>query len=196
MIDLLTNFLAYSVRIDVNQLLMDRALDAANPPKAPKHQRSLRTLGDKDAKQRVPRKRKSDGGEEFPKAKKIKTKPSTSYSKGGSSSKSSIPKVSITLKLGPRPAAPEAFPCCLCISMSKEGLLRVHDPPIGRKDADGASGNPKTWMAHENCANVVPETWVDEIDVGRGGEKEKVVFGVDGIVRDRWNLVGGLFDLD
>jgi hypothetical protein len=35
------------------------------------------------------------------------------------------------------------------------------------------------WMAHKGCALVLPETWVDEID------GERVVFGVDGIVR-RW----------
>jgi len=46
-------------------------------------------------------------------------------------------------------------------------------------------------MAHEECASVVPETWVDEVDEGNG--KEKVVFGVDGIVKDRWNLVS-IFD--
>jgi hypothetical protein len=46
-------------------------------------------------------------------------------------------------------------------------------------------------MAHEDCANVVPETWVDEIDVVDGtNTTERVVFGVDGIVKDRWNLVG------
>lgn len=44
-------------------------------------------------------------------------------------------------------------------------------------------------MAHEYCANVVPETWVDEIEFGQSDEKEKVVFGVDGIVKDRWHLV-------
>jgi hypothetical protein len=100
-----------------------------------------------------------------------------------------MPKVSVTLKLGPRPAALEAFPCCLCVSMSRESLLRVHDPPIGKKDTDGTTKNPIEWMAHEECANVVPETWIDEIDVGKGSEREKVVFGGDAIVKDRWNLV-------
>lgn len=83
--------------------------------------------------------------------------------------------------------------------MSKEGLLRVHDPPVGRKDVvvDGQAGltkDPKEWMAHEECANIVPETWVDHVEVGEPREDgsramEKVVFGVDGIVKDRWNLV-------
>ena len=97
-------------------------------------------------------------------------------------------KLSVTLKLGPRPVEPEPFPCCLCVSMSKEGLLRVHDPPTNRRDAVEATGNPKLWMAHDHCANIVPETWVDDLDAADGSQ-EKVVFGVDGIVKDRWNLV-------
>ena len=92
----------------------------------------------------------------------------------------------------------EVFPCCLCVSMERLGLLRVHDPPIHRKDAVDGAGHPKIWLAHEQCANVVPETWVDEIDledVGDDGSraKEKVVFGVDAIVKDRWNLVCATF---
>lgn len=79
--------------------------------------------------------------------------------------------------------------------MSKDGLLRVHDPPIGRKDADEAAGHPKFWMAHEECANIVPETWVDDVDSGDPAIKEKVVFGVDGIVKDRWNLVSDSFSI-
>jgi len=35
----------------------------------------------------------------------------------------------------------------------------------------------------------VPETWVDEVDGGPSGGKERMVFGVDGIVKDRWHLV-------
>ena len=83
--------------------------------------------------------------------------------------------------------------------MSKENLLPVQDPPVGRKDVGinelpGSTKGPKEWMAHEDCANVVPETWVDYIEVGEprmdgSRVKEKVVFGVDCIVKDRWNLV-------
>jgi hypothetical protein len=40
-----------------------------------------------------------------------------------------------------------------------------------------------TWRAHEICAMTIPETWIDEV----GGERR--VFGVDAIVKDRWNLV-------
>jgi hypothetical protein len=131
------------------------------------------------------RKRKSEVKDEGPKAKKIKIKPKAP---SNLPAKQPVIKLSVTLKLGPRPVEPEPFPCCLCVSMSKEGLLRVHDPPINRRDAMEATGYPKSWMAHANCANIVPETWVDDLDVVDGG-KERVVFGVDGIVKDRWNLV-------
>lgn len=135
------------------------------------------------------------------KAKKQKTSKSA---KGGnstaeaSSSKPAKPTASkVTLKLGPKPKEPEVFPCCLCVSMSQEKLLRVQDPPLWRKEGEsvpGADDKGAVWMAHEECANVVPETWVDEIEVGEVREdgtraKERVVFGVDGIVKDRWNLV-------
>jgi hypothetical protein len=58
-----------------------------------------------------------------------------------------------------------------------------------------AAGHPKVWMVHEQCAKIIPETWVDEIDNGLTGEKEKMVFGVDGIVKDRWNLVSPFIQL-
>jgi hypothetical protein len=135
------------------------------------------------------KRRKSENAAGGPKPKKIKTSELSGYA----------PKITVTLKLGPKPATPDPFPCCLCVDMSRDGLLRVHDPPTGRKDIaidelPGSSKGPKQWMAHEDCANVIPETWVDHIDIGEpkeGGTRttEKVVFGVDGIVKDRWNLV-------
>ncbi|KAL0948093.1 hypothetical protein HGRIS_010714 [Hohenbuehelia grisea] len=197
-----------SVRIDVGQLLMDRAAEAANPPEPspakPKPKRPSKAKASNDNKPRAPRKRESEGKPDVtaePKLKKIKVKPLTTpktelpvlqlsamkFAGSASGSSSSAPKVHVTLKLGPKPVDPEPYPCCLCISMSKEGLLRVQDPPAGRKDAIDAASNPKVWMAHEFCANVVPETWVDDFDGGHG-PPEKVVFGVDGIVKDRWNL--------
>jgi hypothetical protein len=133
------------------------------------------------------RKRKSESNNGGLKAKKIKVSSSTAKAPLAPPKAPSL-KLSVTLKLGPRPVEPEPFPCCLCVSMGKEGLLRVHDPPITRKDAIEATGNPKSWMAHDHCARIVPETWVDDLDAVDGG-KEKVVFGVDGIVKDRWNLV-------
>jgi hypothetical protein len=65
--------------------------------------------------------------------------------------------------------------------------LRLRDPPLPfsglSKPADGV------WLAQEASARVVPETWVDDmlVDGGSGG-MEKVVWGVDGIVKDRWLL--------
>lgn len=186
-----------SVRIDVEQLLRDREdecdlIASTSPPQLKRSPikkeisvviPSLKTVR--------PLKRPYDGElGALPKAKKVKlTTPKATKPPALVPSTSQVTKVptKVTLKLGPRPSEPEHYPCCLCISTSTEGLLRVQDPPIGRKDAVDATGNPSEWMAHESCANIVPETWVDELD-GCNGLKERVVFGVDGIVRDRWNL--------
>ncbi|KAG6879106.1 hypothetical protein C0992_005132 [Termitomyces sp. T32_za158] len=189
-----------SVTIDVDQLLADRAAEAGNPPPAaallPAKAKIKRVTMKKEndveelkiLKAKSTQKRKPGVLEEEPKAKKLKIKLSPSKALPPQpKSKTSAPtsKFPLTIKLGPRPAV-EPFPCCLCISMDKEGLLRVYDPPIGRKDIEEAAGNPKEWMAHEYCAQIIPETWVDEIELR--GAKEKVVYGVDGIVRDRWHL--------
>ena len=81
--------------------------------------------------------------------------------------------------------------------MSRDGLLHVQDPPMGKKELPESLvsiHDPDGWMAHEDCAKVVPETWVDMIDLTEtlpDGTyvQESRVFGVDAIVRDRWNLV-------
>ena len=101
------------------------------------------------------------------------------------------PKFTIRLKLGPRPPELEPFPCCLCISQSRDDILPVHDKPILHHPA---YVDTKVWMAHASCARVLPETWLDEVEVGPVLEdgtrkRENMVFGVDGIVKDRWNLV-------
>ncbi|KAG8875366.1 hypothetical protein FRB97_005178 [Tulasnella sp. 331] len=84
------------------------------------------------------------------------------------------------------PAVP-VTPCCLCATNDPEGLLPVNDPPAAGSTAkvftilqDGKQ--VPWWRAHETCARAIPETWVDEID------GKKVVFGVDGIHKDRWAL--------
>ncbi|KAG6917212.1 hypothetical protein DXG01_003417 [Tephrocybe rancida] len=185
-----------SVTIDVDQLLAERAAEVAEQPPSPPTtssptKRKRVTVKEnvpeeaKVPKPKSPRKRKPEALEEEPKSKKLKIKLSPSKpTQPPTQPKTSALK--LTLKLGPRPTPPEPFPCCLCISMDKEGLLRVYDPPMGRKDIEEAAGNPKEWKAHEYCAKIVPETWVDEIELG--GVKENVVYGVDGIVKDRWNL--------
>jgi len=189
-----------SVRIDVDQLLRDRAREVSSPPESAKAKRLspkkenivIKIKKETNDHILIPtssRKRKSEGGD-TPALKKIKIKaaPSNGVVQAGLPARKPLPKLSVTLKLGPRPAEPESYPCCLCVSTNREGLLRVHDPPVTRKDAIDAAGNPEEWLAHEYCANIVPETWVDEIESGQCDEKEKVVFGVDGIVKDRWHL--------
>lgn len=129
------------------------------------------------------RKRKSDENDTPNSMKKAKIAPQAPNV--------SLPKVTIRLKLGPRP--PE-FPCCLCVSASREGLLPVHDKPLVQHPA---YADTKVWMAHESCARVLPETWLDEAETGPVLEdgalkQENMVFGVDAIVKDRWNLVSDI----
>lgn len=136
-------------------------------------------------------KRKAEGADDAPKRKRPKPE-------SGLSSSAPPSKLSITLKLGPKPPEPEAFSCCLCVSMSHHGLLRVQDPPIGKRELPESLSSihdSTRWMAHEECAKVVPETWVDAVELAEflpdGSQvRELRVFGVDAIVKDRWNLVG------
>lgn len=181
-----------SVRIDIDQLLADREAERAQQGNVAKEVK---------AKSKTSRKRKAfEESESAPNTKKLKiriNKPVCNEnvaSAPAGSAPSTKPKV--LLKLGPpQPKAQEeTFLCCLCVSVQREGLLRVMDPPLGRKEGASGSGKDEPWMAHEECANVVPETWVDEIMVGVDPQtgaslKEIVVFGVDSIVKDRWNLV-------
>ncbi|KAF8840428.1 JmjC-domain-containing protein [Paxillus ammoniavirescens] len=165
-----------SVRIDIDELMRQREAELLDPP---------------PAKQPSPSKRKAEGVDSAPKRKRVKIKP-----EAGLSSLPGHSKVSVTLKLGPKPAEPECFPCCLCVSMSRTGLLRVQDPPIGRKELPESLAsmfNAESWMAHEECGKVVPETWVDNVEVGDvlpdgSRAREPRVFGVDAVVKDRWNL--------
>ncbi|KAG9312599.1 JmjC domain, hydroxylase-domain-containing protein [Chiua virens] len=164
-----------SVRIDVDQLLRDREMERLEPPAQPP----------------ASSKRKAEGAEAAPKAKRPKA------AAGSGPCNSALPsKISITLKLGPKPLEPEGFPCCLCVSMSRDGLLRVQDPPVGKKELPDSLSfvyDGTRWMAHEECAKVVPETWVDFVELAEilpdGSQaRELRVFGVDAIVKDRWNL--------
>lgn len=178
-----------SVRIDVEQLLSDREAERFAAENA-------ESIEPDKSKPKVSRKRKAeDFQDENGSAKKQKSKSSKPYSSVSSALASSTRPMKVILKLPPKPKEEDSFPCCLCISMSREGLLKVQDPPLWRKEGEGApagSSHSTTWFAHENCANVVPETWVDEVECelpdGTHG-KERIVFGVDAIVKDRWNLV-------
>lgn len=172
------NLRVVSVRIDVDQLLRDmhdREAGMLDPPPPPSS------------------KRKADGVDGVPKRKRPKP-----IAESGPAPPS---KLSVTLKLGPKPPEPEGFPCCLCVSMSHDGLLRVQDPPIGKRDLPESLSSlydATRWMAHEECAKVVPETWVDIVDSAEilpdgSHVQESRVLGVDAVVKDRWNLVGRHF---
>ena len=130
------------------------------------------------------------------KVKKIKLKgPKCTESAGATTPlESSSSSTKLTLKVPSVTKGLEPFPCCLCISREETGLLRVHDIPGPWTGCQinlpkDASGNP-IWQAHESCALIIPETWVDQVcDNGDDDEAVKMVFGVDAIVKDRWNLV-------
>lgn len=181
------------MRIDIDQLLREREQEdgtqdlesSAIPIKSKKDSIKGETQDDVTCPN-TSRKRKLEAGTVVAKTKKIKVK---GEGLGIETSTKPQPKVSITLKLGPRVDQEENFPCCLCVSTDPEGLLHVINPPFARRDVAEAAGHPRLWMAHEFCARVVPETWVDD-SVRPDGRSEKVVYGVDGIVKDRWNLVG------
>lgn len=186
-----------SVRIDVDQLLRDREAERMGAEAAPDGESAEEVkpelLDGTVPKQKSPRKRKSDATDGAPRPKKPRTKPPKSENAAGPSSPSKPPKV--TLKLGPKPQESDVFPCCLCVSSDQHGLLRVHNPPLwqkGGQSGDGPEGSAE-WKAHEECANVIPETWIDEIEVGALPDgtmaKERMVFGTDAIPKDRWNLV-------
>lgn len=168
--------LLHSVRIDVDQLLLDRERERLEMLPATQ---DTPVVGNQKPKAR---KRNRDESIIEPKGKKLKaTKDEGTPT--SVTSKPSIPKLSITIKIGPQK---EIFPCYLCVSEDKDGLLPIYDPI-------STTSTPK--MAHEHCASVIPETWVDDYEVdhpssGTAPQKKRVVFGVDGIVKDRWNLVG------
>ena len=165
-----------SVRIDVDQLLLDRERERLERSRATQDAVTI------DDQKSGTRKRKHEEFTTESKGKKLKV----SKDKGthtAATPKSSTPKLSITLKIGPIPK--EVFPCYLCVSEDMNGLLPVYDPT-------STASTPK--MAHEHCASVIPETWVDDYEVGHPSSsnsfhKTRAVFGVDGIVKDRWNLV-------
>ncbi|GBE85715.1 hypothetical protein SCP_0802370 [Sparassis crispa] len=188
---------SFSVRIDVKKLMHDREAERAQEKTSQpqlKSSKSGRIKNESESSREQPsRKRKVEGSDGSCKTKKQKTK----TTKGGPAEASSSKLATkVTLKLGPKPKETEVFPCCLCVSMNQDRVLRVQDPPLWRKEGESVPGaDPKTavWMAHEDCANIVPETWVDEVEIGEVRDdgtrgKERVVFGVDAIVKDRWNL--------
>ena len=183
-----------SVRIDVDKLLQDRENERLAALAA--EEAALSTKKTSDAG--LTRKRKSESASEGSSKRKRTTAPteSTEAQTSDATVPAHLPKVTLKVSAKPKDPESEPYPCCLCISRHDSDLLPVHDPPSARS---GCSNVPprhrienevewkEVWKAHEGCAKVVTETWIDEIDVE--GEKVKYVFGVDTIVRDRWNLV-------
>lgn len=106
-------------------------------------------------------------------------------------SSTSSPKQIVMLKVS-KPKKEEPYPCCLCVSRDPADLLRVHARPRGKSGCQNWNPNDPSgqviWRAHGGCARIVPETWVDEVQ-DENGNTERLVFGVDAIVKDRWNLV-------
>ena len=190
-----------SVHIDVDQLLHDREVERLEA------EAREQAAAAQPSKAKSPRKRKADVVEGAPKPKKIRVKPPRSeppHTPPTPTAAATLPPskpypTKVTLKLGPQPKEPDVFPCCLCVSTSRERLLRVENPPLWRKEGEsGEASGANVWMAHEECANVVPETWIDDVEVGPVRPdgtrmKERVVLGVDGIVKDRWDLVRIVF---
>ncbi|KAJ7243881.1 hypothetical protein B0H12DRAFT_1129888 [Mycena haematopus] len=198
----------FSVRIDVDQLLEDRRIEALEQtdPAAAARARALRDGLNIDVElepaidEQKPKSRISDPNLDLVPSKRSprKRKPTAPFEIEPDAKR---PRVTSS--------TPTTYPCCLCVDPSLQGLARVHDlppawrelapaarvhfPPRAEKDNSGSyihfpstagstSGGKGVWMAHESCALVLPETWVDDID------GERVVFGVDGIVRGRWSL--------
>lgn len=196
-----------SVKIDVDALLLERELLEREEAELVAAQRVSNTPSDRDAGPSNPRKRKAVdidtsidsilASPSKPKSKSRKTKvkqegidPALATSSSSSYGLKSPKKVTLRLAV---PKDTELFPCCLCVSRSVDDLLTVHDIPQPwsgvPSQALSKDGNGRPlWRAHESCAMVVPETWVDEVETAEG-EREKVVCGVDAIVKDRWHLV-------
>ncbi|KAJ7024457.1 hypothetical protein C8F04DRAFT_1010575 [Mycena alexandri] len=198
----------YSVRIDVDQLLEDRRIDALEltDPAAAAHARALRDgllpagegnlITTLDVEMPVVDPTPALASPSKAKSKSTPTKTMTpSTTQPRQTPRKRKPTAPFEPE-GPAPKRPQTFPCCLCIAPSHTGLLRVHDLPLAWREVGVATevhyppsaGGKGVWMAHEGCAMVLPETWVDEVVVGGDGHTERVVFGVDGIERARWSL--------
>lgn len=156
-----------SVAINVSELLELKE----NPPPEPELEPEPMKEDTEPSKAKAP-KRKSEPSSSAPNK---KSKPSTSASVPPSTS------LSVTLKIPPQEILD--LPCCLCVGSGTDDLLPVHDAPAANIAA-GTRPGKEGWKAHRRCAKIVPETWVDEDEQG-----QECIYGVDAIVRDRWNLV-------
>lgn len=172
------------MRIDVDALLRERDEESAkSEPEVATPEPASATSSGRGQDKRVTKKRKPFEADDSisPKKQKVKAGPSSDVFPSASAQK-------VFLKVN----AEVPFPCCLCVSRDTSSLLRVHARPRAKSGCQNY--NPKDasgqviWRAHETCARIVPETWVDDVQDAHGNI-EKVVFGVDAIGKDRWKLV-------
>ncbi|KAG8995096.1 hypothetical protein FRB94_009473 [Tulasnella sp. JGI-2019a] len=172
-----------SVRIDVDQLL-------AEAERQREEEKMQKLLPNYDAMVAASKRKSESQTGDQPKRKRVKKDPtafSTSNITVISNGRAESGQASASLKPRIRIPAVPVTPCCLCATNDPEGLLPVNDPPAACNTAkpftilqDGEQIS--WWRAHEKCARAIPETWVDEVD------GKRVVFGVDGIHKDRWAL--------
>ncbi len=94
------------------------------------------------------------------------------------------PEAVATLSPRPAPAREISRPCVLCPDPSEEGLLRI----VGAGDAlRGRYKNDSLPLAHQGCAEAIPELWIDLIGVEN--MRYHVVKGVETMDKARWKLV-------
>lgn len=195
-----------SVSINVDALLQE----AAQPPLPDSPGSAKRSWEDTDFLAQTTVKRMKTIPTPAPgpsKSSKPKSRPSgsstaSSSSKSTSAHRVTAPAPGLKLKLARKEKA--TAQCCLCSSTtpSTEPILKaqghaynllrcVGQLPVGANSRAGNSAAQPLW-AHEVCARVIPETWVDQ----EPGSNEKFVYGIPCIVKERWSLVGFFFSLN
>ncbi|ORX36366.1 hypothetical protein BD324DRAFT_591650 [Kockovaella imperatae] len=81
-------------------------------------------------------------------------------------------------------SSPTYYPCILCPGTDKVDLIPVFEPSEHVKNmCKSEDGSVK---AHGACVNSTPEVWIEDHELD--GHAQAVVMGVDGILKDRWNL--------
>ncbi|KAF7290510.1 Specific transcriptional repressor [Mycena indigotica] len=208
----------FSVRINVDQLLEDRRMDAlerADPRAADLARATRNPVMNKEVqensetlerttttfvKHNSPRKRKPAMPFEPIAASKRPRTASLPLQRPVESTKSSLfnhggPGPRITLKLGPPPPLPKpspsgSYPCCVCVDPSTVGLVRVHDLPALWRELCA------TARLHYRADGKGPGAWMIHQYCAMVLPEtwvdqiagERVAFGLDGIVRGRWSL--------
>lgn len=100
--------------------------------------------------------------------------------------KQNKPRISLSVK--PKAGVVKeipSYPCVFCPSLDVDDLLLVLEPSedvVARSQSRGG-----LVLAHLSCVNSIPEVWIEDRLVGE--QTIPVVMGVNGITKDRWNLV-------